>query len=313
MNTSRILTDSDLAKEIRLRIQSGAYAPGFPITDRQKSLEIFDRFVSGERPDFAIELEAIVLTVGRPAILIKNGTFNTPDSEVWRTRLETSRPQIEKAISAVGRIEVKNHPGFDWIGTGWVVGDDVVATNRHVAEEFAVKGNASGFRFRRNYENREMAARLDLREEYMQPEEAEFRVTRVLHIEDSDGPDVAFLEVEFSGNNRPSPIKLASGTSAGDYVAVIGYPAWDGRRNDPAVMRQVFGDIYDVKRLQPGQIISAEAHYVAHDCATLGGNSGSPVIDLLTGEAVGLHFSGKYLQANSAVPASIVKDRLNQI
>ena len=41
-----------------------------------------------------------------------------------------------------------------------------------------------------------------------------------------------------------------------------------------------------------------------HDASTLGGNSGSAVIDLETGEAVGLHFAGSYLQANYAVPAS---------
>jgi len=29
-----------------------------------------------------------------------------------------------------------------------------------------------------------------------------------------------------------------------------------------------------------------------HDCATLVGNSGSPVIDILTGKVVGTHFAG---------------------
>ena len=32
--------------------------------------------------------------------------------------------------------------------------------------------------------------------------------------------------------------------------------------------------------------------YFTHDCTTLGGNSGSVVLDLTTGEAVGLHFAG---------------------
>ena len=41
---------------------------------------------------------------------------------------------------------------------------------------------------------------------------------------------------------------------------------------------------------------------VTHDSSTLGGNSGSAVIDIETGTVVGLHFAGRYLEANYAVP-----------
>ena len=41
-----------------------------------------------------------------------------------------------------------------------------------------------------------------------------------------------------------------------------------------------------------------------HDCSTLGGNSGSVVLSLETGEAVGLHFAGRFLEANFAVPST---------
>ena len=40
---------------------------------------------------------------------------------------------------------------------------------------------------------------------------------------------------------------------------------------------------------------------ITHDCSTLGGNSGSAVIDLATGHVIGLHFAGAYLKANYAV------------
>ena len=39
---------------------------------------------------------------------------------------------------------------------------------------------------------------------------------------------------------------------------VVGYPAWDGRRNEPEPMRRIFADIYNVKRLQPGEIRNPE-------------------------------------------------------
>ena len=41
-----------------------------------------------------------------------------------------------------------------------------------------------------------------------------------------------------------------------------------------------------------------------HDCSTLGGNSGSAVIDLDTGEVLALHFGGLYHQKNYSVPSS---------
>ena len=69
-------------------------------------------------------------------------------------------------------------------------------------------------------------------------------------------------------------------------------------------MRQIFSDIYDVKRLQPGVITSWAdgADIFIHDCSTLGGNSGSPVLDLETHQVVGLHFGGRYLSGNNAIP-----------
>ena len=41
---------------------------------------------------------------------------------------------------------------------------------------------------------------------------------------------------------------------------------------------------------------------MTHDSSTLGGNSGSALIDVATGRVVGLHFAGRYLEANYAVP-----------
>ena len=40
-----------------------------------------------------------------------------------------------------------------------------------------------------------------------------------------------------------------------------------------------------------------------HDCTSTGGCGGSPLVDIGTGEVVGVQFAGRYLQANHAVPA----------
>lgn len=49
---------------------------------------------------------------------------------------------------------------------------------------------------------------------------------------------------------------------------------------------------------------------MTHDSSTLGGNSGSAIIDVRTGEVIGLHFAGLYLRANYAVPTyELARDR----
>jgi len=68
-------------------------------------------------------------------------------------------------------------------------------------------------------------------------------------------------------------------------------------------MRRIFSGVYDVKRLQPGVVREEQprARRFSHDASTLGGNSGSCVLDLQTHSVVGLHYSGRYLRANYAV------------
>lgn len=50
-----------------------------------------------------------------------------------------------------------------------------------------------------------------------------------------------------------------------------------------------------------------------HDCTTLGGSSGSVIINLATGKACELHFSGTYRESNYAVTSAAIKQRLAQL
>ena len=85
-------------------------------------------------PDEAIGLEAIVQLYGRPALLIEKGSFE-PAPPGWEI-LEEKRSAIEANARSVGRIEVAGHPRLSWIGTGFLVAEQVIMTNRHVALEF---------------------------------------------------------------------------------------------------------------------------------------------------------------------------------
>lgn len=251
-------------------------------------------------PDQQLGLEAIVLLEGRPALPIQGGRFWPPPSE-WIS-LESHRAAIENSIARVGRVEVTGHPDLDWVGTGFLVSPDIVMTNRHVALEFA-RLDAAGWRFASG-----RSAGWDLVEELGSTRSMRFEVTEVLGVHDADDVDLALLRVEPAGEGPlPTPLRLA-GTApdqpVGRDVYVIGYPAWDGRRNEPEPMRRIFMDIFNVKRLQPGRTTAfgPANRVLGHDCSTLGGNSGSPVFDLETHTVMGLHFGGRYAVGNNAVP-----------
>lgn len=252
--------------------------------------------------------EAIVKIYNRPALLVQNNSFEDPVSETWKQRLIPYRSKLEAAIRATGRIEIENHPYSQWLGTGWMVRPDIMITNRHVAEEFAYR-NGQSFKFKTNHNGEKIDAFLDFKEEYQNDADKEIKVTDVLWIAHSNEPDMAVLKVD----GKYEHLELKDNTDDGAYLAVIGYPAFDSR-NGIQPMNRIFNNIYDVKRLQPGMRMFADTSLTfRHDCSTLGGNSGSPVVDIESGKVAGLHFAGRYRKANYAVEGRFIIDKLNQL
>jgi hypothetical protein len=254
--------------------------------------------------DEADGLEAIVLPVARPALLIQGGSFARP-LPPWEI-LTGARPSIEHAIRSVGRVQLSGHQMLSWAGTAWLVGKNVVMTNRHVAREFCERGRGATWAFRPG-----MGAGINYSEDPDRDQQADLPITEIIGVHDRF--DLALFKVRPApGPGAPEPLTIASQVPdpvPGRKVYVIGYPAYDPR-NGEAAMRNIFANIYNVKRLQPGQIIEFfdEEGLFNHDSSTLGGNSGSAVIDLERGQVVGLHFSGSYLEYNQAVALWKLRD-----
>ena len=265
-------------------------------------------------------LEAIVLRFTRPVLFVQglgfappadSATFAQGESEVITGRLTAAQARLASVIPSIGRVDLRNHR-FDWIGTGWVVAPGVAVTNRHVAETFAAIGKRD-FPFRLADGGRQVRASLDWRREYQRPDESVVVVQEVLWIEPDEGPDVALLRIgatDDQGNPTPSPIPLMTqaevDASVGAWVAVIGYPA-RSPYNDLADQQRIFDGVYNVKRLAPGTVMSVSPDgRFTHDATTLGGNSGSVVVDLAGGKAAGLHFGGYEGDRNMAVQAPVV-------
>jgi endonuclease G len=254
-------------------------------------------------PPNARFVEAIILPNERPVVDIVNGTFDAPTAPFAHLGEGSARAAIEGAIPSIGRIELPGQLSIPYGGTGFIVGTDLLMTNRHVAELFATGIGREQLAFRTG-----QTAAIDFVRERGSTESHPFRVTRVVMIHPYW--DMALLATE--GLGGVSALRL-SVQDPGDLqerdVAVIGYPALDPR-NEIDLQNRILRGTFNVKRLQPGLLKARESidsfghtvSAVTHDSSTLGGNSGSAVIDADTGTVVGLHFAGIYLKANYAVP-----------
>jgi len=259
-----------------------------------------------------VEAESIILRRERPVLAIIDDkldlTFqDAQDSAVWKARLQAAASKLDGPIRAIGRIDLKGGR-LEWVGTGWLIHPEVLVTNRHVAAEFARRKGAA-FEFRVG-DAGPMSASTDFRREMngANDGQAVFELVRPLHIEEAPGPDIAFFEIRRENRHRglAEPVKLASRAHVTSQAGVIGYPAYDSRIPDVDLMNRLFGSVYDCKRFAPGAVTRVEAGRLLHNATTLGGNSGSAVIDLETGEAMGLHFSGSFLSTNYAVSSDVV-------
>ncbi len=261
-------------------------------------------------------LEAIVQRVGRPPLLVRNDTVELEPLVDFPPGTDTLIKKVEPDVKSVGRVEFLNH-SMAWGGTGWVIGEDgtgrVVATNRHVAKLVARRtADGRGVFLRSPLTGARYGMNLDFKEEVgsLPADARPVSVTEILYLADDAAPDVALLRI--AGEDLPSPLPLAEQEAAvGDLVALIGYPAFDSR-NDVDDQARYFHDLYEVKRFAPGKVMQALSGrtVLSHDCTSLGGNSGSPLIDLQTGKVVGLHFAGVYGLENSAVGVQTLRNLL---
>lgn len=254
-------------------------------------------------PELYAETEAIIELKLRPAMYVQDGSFKI-DAPYWN-RLEDGRENLLKAIRCVGRVELPKGPA-QYGGTGFVVGPGLVMTNRHVAEVFAQGLGQKLLRFK---DGRSSA--FNFSHEHERTASADLRVTRVVMIHPYW--DMALLEVDGFESEQPwLDLSDADARDLGEVdVCVIGYPAFDPR-NPADVQSDLFKNTFGVKRIQPGRLHGAIdvgsfgkiVHAVGHDCSTLGGNSGSAVVDPKTGKVLAVHFGGAYRKTNYGVPSS---------
>lgn len=271
--------------------------PGIIPDSEKLAQSAMNKLHDGEVPS-AEELSAleIVVRLLRPVVLTRNCELeDLPDSAgenlyspQLRVMWNAFRGVVQPLVCSIGRIELKNGAH---VGTGFLVADGLMATNRHVlgaltwgAEELV-----------------EGAARVVFKEEYQQTNAkkdiAAIKSVAAIH----PRLDIVLLEVDKQG--RPAVEIDPTPVVEGAQVAVIGYPAED-KSNNPLFLAGVFKGIYGKKRASLGEVLnSVHSPAFFHDCSTTQGNSGSPVFSIETGKVTGIHRAGYFMYRNEAIDA----------
>jgi len=268
-------------------------------------------------PEAQLGIEAII-SIARPALLLEDGAFGDPPPP-WDAILGPHRQSIRAAAMSVGRIGVRGLPQVPYAGTGFMVADDVVMTNCHVARLFSQLGADGDWTFQPGLDvDLDFFEDPDARQA-SSPRAASARIGGVIGIHPNLDLALLSLSPSEAGDHIGKPLSIMSRDpreAEGRNIYVLGYPAAD-YRNDASLQRSIFGDRYRVKRLQPGAVMAAPEDasirmrpcstgaepedIIFHDASTLGGNSGSCVLDLDTHQVIGLHFAGIYMAYNEAV------------
>lgn len=275
-------------------------------------------------PAEARALEVLLLLAARPALLIQGGVV-TGSTENWKEIAETREAFSANVIPAVGRLARMGEGGAVPMGTGFLVGPRRVLTNNHMAVLLAGglqkelwRNDPAAFRDLVRDANDRWEADPATRPEFDRRGElgsdAQER-SFVRSVEWSHPTaDIAVLRLSQPLNDVPV-LKLADTPVfpiPDRKVAIIGYPMSPPGGSAASHVQQIFGGNaeLEVKRLSPALLkLPTAAGLLPHDGSTLGGSSGSAMVDFATGEVLGVHAAGTSV-VNTGVPAWIHRARI---
>ena len=118
-----------------------ARAPAAPPVAAETLNSAIDKLAAGRHADLTpaemFGLEAIVLPQNRPVVFVRGGTYDDIGAPWTDLNAAAVRTRINPLLPLIGRIELPTSPILPYAGTGFIVGDGLIATNRHVAQIFA--------------------------------------------------------------------------------------------------------------------------------------------------------------------------------
>ena len=187
-------------------------------------------------------------------------------------------------------------------GTGFVIAPNVVATACHVLDYFRDAASDP------DKVIDSLWVKIDFGEKKIA--DHEFLITGIVGRGSLKGQDYALLSVasqsEDAQASLPAPLQPSSQPQVGKFLGVVGYPDMESaasacQRHDSTCdeTAQWFSNYVQknpgvAKIISPGsktgQFSRGAFQIFTYDAPTLGGQSGSPVVDLETGMVVGIHY-----------------------
>lgn len=314
---------------------SGGPSVEDPVEEAVKGIEAL-RSGRPPSPRQTLFAAAIVMKKERPSYVVEKDWISNPAAPF--EGLAQRKSVLKPRIRAIGRIRSQGAPYGHVAGTGFVVGEGLLMTNRHVAKYF-VRGVGE------QSDTQDAGGSLvfvpgedpscDLKVEQGSSEKRLLSFARPVLMHPYW--DVALLKVEGEALAGIAPLELTVerpqaeppevGGLVGRDVVVVGYPVeqYLKDRDLRELRKLIFEGHFGIKRLMPGRLLDRhttetldpvapppaagqpaarrQVPALGHDASTLAGNSGSALLDPQTGEVWGIHFRGKDLDANFAVPA----------
>jgi Trypsin-like peptidase domain len=267
-----------------------------------------DALVHGEVPT-PEQIQALeqAIRLLRPAPYVQHGALKplTADTAKAFPGWEAFREAVKPFLPSVGRIDRARRPGggYEPVGTCFVVGQDCVVTNHHVllALTFSTGALARGqavVRFGQELGD--------------SPEPPPIHL--VATVKQDESLDLAMLSTECRLDTNPPGLQPISTVSAeptrGTSVVAVGYPMDDA--NLPELVSGLFDEKFQVKRASPGEVLSSRSGRFSHDCTTLSGSSGSPLLTMDGAQLAGVHTDGLYLGRNHAISGEPLRSFLSE-
>ena len=260
-----------------------------------------------------------VLAEARPAIVIADDKFKESfvpaGSAGWRAILEGAREHLEAASRATGYVTLKKTDGKTIHFTAFAVAPNVLASvggawpansNSDDRGPRILDGDVSG------------AVTFQFADTLDPPSTSpSFQVRRRFYVDVASPSSLMLLEIVGHDVEKRPPIRLPGGVVEGtqprsaidsvlrgDFVALIGYP--DRVTNLPeSFAKALLPNHLGAKRIMPARItrtpvtgstsssILSNPNDFVTDASTTPGLIGSPLIDLRTGNLLGIQYGGK--------------------